>query len=199
MLFGRIGFEHMNVTTEPIRDKKKLNQLLDYLKVQNDRNYLMAKVQLNTALRLSDVINLRVVDFLYPSSKFKNYLYVMEKKTGKRKKIMINTLLAQSIKEYIQENQLQLEDYLFSTPRHRDRHITQTQAHRIYQAAAKSLHLEKFNSHSLRKTWGYHAYKETKNIAIIMQVYGHVSLKDTFRYIGITQEDMNNMYKKIKF
>ena len=189
----------MNVVTEPIRDNKRVKEILAYLKGQNPRNYLMAKVQLNTALRISDVIKLKVSDFLYPTFKFKSSLSVTEKKTGKDNQIAINQSLAQSVKEYIISHDLELDHYLFSTPKHRDRHISTTQAHRIYQDVGKALNIERFNSHSLRKTWGYNAYKETKNIAIIMQVYNHTDLKDTFKYIGITQQDKDALYNKITF
>jgi len=189
----------MNITTEPIRDRKKVKEILAYLRGKNPRNYLMAKVQLNTALRISDVLKLKVSDFIYPSLRFKKYITIVEKKTGKEKKIIINQALVHAIKEYIIENELEMDHYLFSTKKHRNKPISTTQAHRIYQDVGQALNIEKFNSHSLRKTWGLTAYKKSKDIALIMAVYNHTDLKDTFKYIGITQEDMNKLYTEITF
>lgn len=203
----------MNITTEPIRDMNKVKEILEYLKGDNgkapngrkiynpdkDRNYVMAKVQLNTALRISDVLKLRVCDFIHPTFRFKTYLTINEKKTGKEKMIEINSSLEHCIKEYILHNNLELEHYLFSTPKHRDRPISNTQAHRIYQEVGKALNIPNFNSHSLRKTWGYNAYKKSKDLAIIMEAYNHTDMKETLKYIGVTQEDVNNLYKKLLF
>ncbi len=189
----------MNKTTEPIRDPKKVKEILAYLKGQNDRNYVMAKVQLNTALRISDVLKLKVSDFMHPTFRFKNYLIITEKKTKKEKQIEINTALAQCVKKYILDNDLEIDHYLFSTPKHRNRPITNTQAHRIYQAVGKVLNIENFNSHSLRKTWGFNAYKKYKDLATIMLAYNHTDPKDTLKYIGVTQDNVNELYKNITF
>ena len=190
----------MNKTTEPIRDNKRLQELFAYLKGKNMRDYVMAKTQLNTALRISDIVPLRVCDFMHASGYFREDVTIKEQKTGKEKHIAINTSLKSTLKEYIKEYNLQYDNYLFiSRKGHGSRHISTTQAQRILQDAAQALHLDNFNSHSLRKTWGYNAYNETHNIALIMQVYNHASAEVTLRYIGITQTDKDNLYNMIQF
>lgn len=189
----------MNKTTEPIRDNKKLQELFLYLKGKNIRNYVLAKVQLNTALRISDVVVLSVKDVMHRSGNFREYIAIKERKTGKERHIAINNSLKTVLKSYIKEYDLQYEDYLFPSRKSANGHITTTQAHRIFQDAGNALHIDNFNSHSLRKTWGFKAYKETKNIALIMQVYGHTSATQTLKYIGITQSDKDILYNKIQF
>lgn len=189
----------MNITTEPIRDPKKLNELFVYLKGKNDRDYVMAKVQLNTALRISDIVPLKVRDFIHESGYYREYMTVKEKKTQKVKNIAINGALKNTLRQYISKNNLQYDSYLFPSRKGSDQHISTTQAHRIFQAAGSALHLDHFNSHSLRKTWGYNAYKKTKNIALIMQVYNHTSVEQTLKYIGITQTDKDTLYNLIQF
>lgn len=189
----------MNITTEPIRDKKKIKELLSYLKGTNPRNYLMAKVQLNTARRISDVLKFKVSDFFHSDFKPKEYLTLYEKKTDKETRIAINEALSMAVKEYLLYSNLAYDDYLFLGKKSKTKPISTTQAHRIFDDAAKALHIENFNSHSLRKTWGYFAYKKTQNIALIMEVYNHSSEKETLKYIGITQHDKNILYKKITF
>lgn len=190
----------MNKTTEPIRDKKKLQELFAYLKGKNMRDYVMAKTQLNTALRISDIVPLRVCDFFHQSGYFREYITLKEQKTGKEKHIAINTALKSTLKDYIKDYNLQYDDYLFASRKGRGKkHISTTQAQRILQDAGQALHLDNFNSHSLRKTWGYDAYNKTHNIALIMQVYNHSSAEVTLRYIGITQTDKDNLYNMIQF
>ena len=74
----------MNKTTEPIRDNKRLQELFAYLKGKNMRDYVMAKTQLNTALRISDIVPLRVCDFMHASGYFREYVTIKEQKTGRK-------------------------------------------------------------------------------------------------------------------
>ena len=188
----------MNKTTLPVKDRQKINEIFAYLRGKSERNYIIAKLQLNTALRISDVIGFRVSDFVHEDGKCRKYLELIEKKTDKKKIIALNNTLQSAMKQYIEEASLNYNDYLFPS-RKGTRHITTTQVHRIFNDVSKALQIEKFGTHSLRKTWGYFCYKETKNIALIMEVYNHSSEKVTLKYIGITQKDIDVMYMNIKF
>ncbi|WP_251862451.1 tyrosine-type recombinase/integrase [Clostridium sp. Marseille-Q2269] len=50
---------------------------------------------------------------------------------------------------------------------------------------------------NLRKTWGYHAWKAGFNPAIIMETLNHSNLAMTKRYLGIRQDDVNELYTKL--
>ena len=87
----------MNITTEPIRNKKQLQAILGYLKENSScrgkvrlRNYVIAKTQLNTSLRISDVLPLKVSDIMHLSGNFRRYINLKEDKTGHRQRIAIN-------------------------------------------------------------------------------------------------------------
>jgi len=189
----------MNITTEPVRNMKDINNIFAYLKGRSLRNYLIAKVELNTAYRISDVLKLKVEDFIDENGEFKDWLTLKEKKTTKTRRIAINSSLKQAVREYLDQSDLSPGDYLFQSRKGQNRPITTTQAHRIFQDVGKVLHLENFGTHSLRKSWGYFAYKKTKNIAVIMEAYNHHSEKETLKYIGITQQNHDDLYNQIKF
>ncbi len=55
-------------------------------KRKNQRDYTLAKFQLNTGLRVSDVVPIKVSDIFTEKGNFKNYFVLSEKKTGKEKK-----------------------------------------------------------------------------------------------------------------
>ena len=195
----------MNITTEPIKNKKQLYAILGYLKECSSsrsqvrlRNFVIAKTQLNTALRISDVLPLKVSDVMHLSGNFRKYINLKEDKTGHHQRIATNDSLKSTFRLYIKEMCLEYDDYLFPGQT-RYNPVTTTQIHRVFQATALALHIDNFNTHSLRKTWGYYAYKETKNIALIMEVYGHTTVRQTMKYIGITQSDKDRLYNTIEF
>ena len=78
--------------------------------------------------------------------------------------------------------------------------ITRVQAYRLLRSAAEVIRLEqRVSSHSLRKTFGYHAWRGGISPAVIMEIYNHSSLAVTRRYLGVTQDDMNAVYQGISF
>ena len=195
----------MNITTEPIRNKKQLQAILGYLKENSScrgkvrlRNYVIAKTQLNTSLRISDVLPLKVSDIMHLCGNFRRYINLKEDKTGQRQRIAINDPLKVTFRMYIKEMGLEYDDFLFPG-QSKSKPVTTTQIHRVFQDTALALRIDNFNTHSLRKTWGYYAYKQTKNIALIMEVYGHTTVRQTMKYIGITQSDKDRLYNAIEF
>ncbi len=71
------------MTVEPIRDKKKINQLYQYLNGGNPKYALIFKFGINTGLRIGDIISLRADDIFLNEWSFKEYLILKEKKTTK--------------------------------------------------------------------------------------------------------------------
>jgi len=189
----------MNKTTQPIRSRRKINELFTYLRGKNYRDFMIAKVQFNTARRISDIVGLRVSDFVDADGKLRDYITIVEKKTKKEAKIAINQALETALRDYIKSMDLQYEDYLFPSRKGVNRPLSITQVHRIFQEAGGALGIEDFGTHSLRKSWGYFCYKETRNIALIMDAYNHSSEKITLKYIGINQEAKDVLYMNIQF
>ena len=80
---------------------------------------MIAKMQLNTARRISDIVRLKVSDFVYPSGKLRERLTITEQKTQKEARIVLNTPLQRAIIDYIREEGLKYDDYMFKSARGR--------------------------------------------------------------------------------
>ncbi|MBO1264498.1 tyrosine-type recombinase/integrase [Proteiniclasticum sp. SCR006] len=186
------------MVVEPIRDKKMVSKFLIYLKGTNERDFLLAKFQLNTGLRISDVVQVKVSDLLTEGGRFREYFTKSEQKTHKTTKIKLNDELKKTIKSYIEVFKLRNDDYLFAS--RKGGCISTTQAYRVLKAAADALGIEHFGTHSLRKTFGYWTYKESKyNIGLIMDIFNHTSQSMTLLYIGINQEQKDKLYSVVSF
>lgn len=189
---------YLNVKTKPIKDLKVLEAIGVYLKSKNYRDYVLFKVQLNTALRISDVVKIKYEN-CYENGKVKKYLEIKEQKTQKNKKILINNELKVVLENYNALKSLKMGSYLFASNRGGIKPLSTTQVHRIYQNTGKLFNLENFNSHSLRKTFCYFVYKQTKDVALLMKLLNHSSEKITLRYIDVDDDDIDNLYKNFQF
>jgi len=181
------------MTVEPIRNREKIDQMYQLLKEQDEKYALLFKFGINTGLRISDIIPLKVKDIMNPNLQFRDYLILKEKKTGKEKKIKLNDTLKNLIVEYISKKGLSYESYMF--PSKKGGFIGRIQAYRVMKECAKLLDIENFGTHSLRKTWGYWTYKiSLHNIGLIMDTFNHSSQGITLRYIGVNQDQKDELY-----
>lgn len=186
------------MTVEPIRNRAKIKQMYLYLHGKDPKYSLIFKFGLNTGLRISDILPLKVKDIFISSGEFRDYLVIKEKKTKKEKKIKLNNALRKAIQPYIKACNLSYEDCLF--PSRKGIHIGRIQAYRVLKEAASLVGIENFGTHSLRKTWGYWTYKMSKyNIGLIMDTFNHSSQRITLRYIGVNQDQKDELYSLVQF
>jgi len=94
-----------------------------------------------------------------------------------------------ALNNYLANVNLKDDDYLFKSKKN-NLPITRQQAYRIINHAAKEVGISgKIGTHTLRKTFGYHAYRKGIAISILMAIYNHQSPAETLRYIGIERNE----------
>ena len=169
---------------QPIRDKEVIDKFKVELLKGGSRNYLLFVIGINTGLRVSDILPLKVSDV-----KNKSHIVIKEKKTGKSKRFKINSNLKNEIDKYIVN--MGDNEYLFPS-RKGDKPITRVQAYRILNKAADKLGIQEIGTHTLRKTFGYMHYKKYKDVAILQEIFNHSSPSITLRYIGINSDIIDN-------
>ena len=188
------------VTVEPIRDKKKILAIKANLKdIDNPRNYLLFVMGINLALRISDLLNLKVKDIIDKTGNIKKYLHIQEGKTNRQAKIYINDTVKTALNYYLDKAKgIEPDTYLFKSERS-NKKLDRVRAWGLIQKWTKEVGLEgeRFGTHSLRKTWGYQARKQGLSIEQISEKLGHKSVTVTRRYIGISQEEINQIEKEI--
>ena len=188
----------MSVTTEPIRSKEDLRRLASYYYNRGElRNYTLVILGSNTALRISHLLSLRWDDvYDFESRSFRIHVTVSEKKTKKKKTFRLNKSALKALKIFFKHR---TSPYIFSNGRKHDRPINRVTAWRIITKAVAALHIPgKIACHSLRKTLGYQAWKSGRvPLAIITQIYNHSSYEVKKRYLGITQDDLDDAYMAV--
>lgn len=193
-------------TAQPIRKEEDLENLKLYYKkkMPNLRNYLLIIMGLNTALRISDILMLHwsdVYDFSY--KQIKDHINIAEQKTGKYSSIYVNQNLKEALKEYydfLMETELHVKEnqYIFNSFGFDNKPISRVQAFRIIKRAAKACDISgAISCHSLRKTFGYHAWQQGVSPVLLMNIYNHSSFQVTQRYLGIEQDDRDKIFQNI--
>lgn len=69
---------------DPIRDKKKIQDMKTYLKGRSLRDHALFVVRINVALRISDLLKLTWADVLNKNKKSFKSIRIIEGKTKKR-------------------------------------------------------------------------------------------------------------------
>ena len=164
----------------------------NYLSKHNIRNQLIWVFGTNTGLRISDVLGLNVEDV-----RNRYYVEIIEKKTKKYKRFPLNKKLRTLIKEYltIRDKQYSLtnDEPLFVGKKHK--RLDRSQVYRFINNTCKNLNIAlNVGTHTMRKTFGYHHYKQNHDVVLLQKIFNHSSPSITMRYIGIAQEELDESY-----
>jgi integrase len=168
---------------QPIRDKNIIDKVKNILLKNGYRDYLLFIAGINTGLRISDLLKLKVSDV-----KDKSHIEFRETKTGKSKRFYINPILREHLDKYIEN--MTTGKFLFCSREGKNKPLTRVQAYRIINNAVKTVGVnDKIGTHTLRKTFGYWHYQQFKDVAILQDIFNHSAPSVTLRYIGINDDN----------
>lgn len=123
-------------TVQPIRDRYLIEAMKEELRKTSERNYFLFVLGINTGLRISDLLPLRVIDV-----RGNTHIVIKETITRKSKRFLLNAELRGIIADYIQGKED--EDYLF--PSHKTGlPIQRVQAYKILSTAANRVGIKDF-------------------------------------------------------
>jgi|SRR5699024_9805894 len=177
---------------EPLRTREEIEEMKWAIRRGNKgtpkrpvlaiRDELIFLVGINTGLRVNDLVRLKVSDV-----KNTDTFHIREGKTNKRREINVR-MLREEMNHFIEEKHT--DAYLFQSQKG-SQAISTTQVYRILNDAADLLDRDDIGTHTMRKTFGYHHYKQFKDVAILQEIFNHAAPSITMRYIGIRQDEIN--------
>ena len=172
-------------------------------KLAKDENYkmsLLIALGCFTGLRISDILALKWEQILSTEE-----FTIIEKKTGKKRVLRLNSQLQQHIQECYEHIQpiglkapilVSQKGTVFTIQRI---NVILKEIKRKYRLKVKN-----FSCHSLRKTFGRQVYNmnsENSELALVklMELFNHSSLAITKRYLGLRQEEILETYDCLTF
>lgn len=185
---------------------KHINEAPDENKKQiAHRNKMLFLIGINLGIRASDLCGLKYNFFLNNDGTFKDFYSLQPKKTrktGKYVKLFFNETVKKAIANYLEKYpEEDMNEYLFKS-RKGDGHITEISLGRIIKDVAEEIGIERnINSHSLRKTFGYHVWHNAEDkeraLVMLMTIFNHSSIAMTKRYIGIMDEEIEDVFNDL--
>lgn len=176
---------------EPIRSKEDIKKILGWFHDNYPKYEVIFQLGINSGLRVSDILKLKVEDVIDT-----DFVRLREKKTGKYKMFPLRADIKKLLALYTKNRKLSEPIFMGNKGAKLDR----SQVYRMINRACTALGIEgNVGTHTMRKTFGYHHYKQFRDIALLQTIFNHSSPQITMRYIGITQDEVNNSYLSLSY
>ena len=182
-----------SITVDPIRNLEDIESIKNLLK-DNPRDYLLFVMGINNGLRTGDLLKLR--NEMFKNAEINQKIPIKEEKTGKPQEIVINSSVKDALDGYFAKFDGEYE-YLFQSTRG-FWPISVPVVNRMIKNWCKKVGLKgNFGSHTLRKTFGYVLRRHHKvPWELISKRYNHSSPAVTRNYLGIQDEEVNDIILK---
>ncbi|MCD4818017.1 MAG: tyrosine-type recombinase/integrase [Candidatus Cloacimonetes bacterium] len=187
---------------EPIRDTRKIKKIKKLMRNESKiKEVTIFEIGIKTGLRISDILKLKWNDVIMKNNEIqvRDSVTIKEKKTGKNKIFRLSEKVKESILELYNFKHHEINDFMFLSESNNStkmkRPISRQYVWQLlndfgYRAGIR----KKIGTHTLRKTFGYHAYKNGVDLSLLIRIFNHSSQDITLRYIGITQDQMDDVY-----
>ena len=167
---------------QPIKNMCDIEKIKLHLKQSNKRNYLLFVIGINTGITSNQVLNLKLKDVVDNKYRIKKYIEIEDKE------YFINEAISQAIMEFLEENELDLNSYLFESQKS-DLPINRSHLYRILNKAVSECNIDiHIGNETLRKTFGYHYYYQTRDVKYLKEIFNQASQKTLFEYLGISDD-----------
>lgn len=157
---------------------------------------------MNTALRNSDLLSL-TMDNVRTLSPEQPALNIIEQKTGKPRKIVVNTsalgVMQRRLTDHPNHVWLFQSDAVNRNRREPPKPINRRSVSRVFEKVGQRVAPKVvLGTHSMRKTRGFAMHKAGRSIESIAKVLNHSSPAVTMRYIGLVQQDIDESYTELE-
>jgi integrase len=183
---------------EPIRSAEALARCFEIAAAHDSKRRkgdklsweLLLVMGFNTGLRISDLVKLRVKDV-----RGQEYVRVVAQKTGKDTRLKLNRGVRRDIARLTEGRGG--DEWLFQSRQRVSgtkfrKAISRQRAYQIINRVARAAGIEeRIGCHTLRKTFGYHYYKQYHDEVGLQRILGHDNRRDTLVYIGITADEID--------
>ena len=162
--------------------------------IKNRKHSLMIRLMYSAGLRVSELVNLKIMDFEFE----RDYGWVRNGKGGKDRLFLIAKKLKSEILDFIKNENLSNESFLFSGL---NGSISTKSVYLIVKRATKIAKInKKIHPHTLRHSFATHLIEDSYPVSTVQSLLGHNSIETTMVYIHMTKPkliDVESPYDKL--
>jgi len=169
-------------------------------KLERDKQYkfqLLFAVGCYTGLRIGDLLKLRWKDVYMVDT-----LNLVEGKTGKLRKIMLNPALVEIIDRLHEKLSIRNDEQFLFVNKAGNKAINIQYVNRKLKEIVKAYNLKVPNNavstHIFRKSLGRHHWEinnySEKSLLLLSELFNHSGIGVTKRYLGIREEEVGDVY-----
>ena len=168
---------------DPITDSHMVQMIKNDLRARGEKYFIMFLVGISLGLRVNEILGLRVGDV-----KDKKETVFRQKKTGKEIAVAFNSELSRELRHYCEYRDP--HEALIPNRNNEYKPIGRIWAYKVLRSVCAERGISQVGTHTMRKTCGYHFYKQTNDIGTLQVWFNHSSERETLRYIGVTRESI---------
>ena len=169
---------------------------------QGRKNWTLFMLGIVTALRASDLIRLQFYQVYRKDNRPRTHVIdEIDQKTNKINNYLYIGQLSKLLVTYYQwrKNRGIYSKWMFPRYGDQNKHVSGNYIYMILSQTGDKLHIHHLGSHSLRKTFGYLAYKQTNDLGYVMKRLNQSDPGVTLRYIGLDRSSMDRISKNLTF
>ncbi len=179
------------IKVEPIKRLEDIDAIKALL-TNHPRNYALFIIGINTNLRASDLLQIKV--YHVRGLKAGDHFEIRERKTKKLRLVTLNRPCVEAIRRLLITRSFNDNEYLFRSQRQTV--LTVSSVNRLLKTWCEAIGLKgNYGSHTLRKTWGYHQRVTFKtDLPLLVECFNHNTQRQTLNYLCIQPEEIKNTF-----
>ncbi len=166
------------------------------------RDLAMFNTGIDTMLRASDLLKLRVIDVADHEGNIIEEFSIRQKKTKNPQVVALSHNSRESLKAWISATGKSSEDFLFTSIGNRNNGgpLSRNQYANLVKKWASHARLDpkRHSTHSMRRSKSAAVYEKTHNLRACQHLLGHKSIASTASYLAVDQREALDLAKKIK-
>jgi len=182
------------IKVEPIRDLDAIRQIKELL-ADKPRDLCLFTFGINTAYRASEILSLNIGDVRHLTTG--DRLDVKQSKTKKYRAVTLNHIVIGAIQAWIDVHPEKKNDgaALFYSQKSKKALLVPTVTNMLKHWCSQTKLDGNYDSHNMRKTWGYHQRNINKSsTSLLMVAFGHESEKQTLSYLCIQEKEVTVLF-----
>ncbi|MGB8312827.1 MAG: tyrosine-type recombinase/integrase [Halobacteriota archaeon] len=161
--------------------------ILEHAKTCSFRDYIILRLLWRSGMRVSELLALTPSD-LEP---YNQVLNITKAKGKKQRRVVVDPSMFAMLSKYISETNIPEEQSIFG--------LSSVHIWRLCQKYGKMIGLGNVHPHTFKHSYAIHLIRNGVDLRRLQQLLGHSNIQTTTVYLQFRDQDLRDVYNKVKF